>query len=189
MWETTGKEHNLTIVVGDAWDKETKGNSRTQTKLRQAEQTEAIESSRALSLVVSKGEGPDYSVGPTVYATVAVDGVTTDALEATGSLPMMEIALKVLWQNRPTPDFYFAGEKEYFQQFPDENRHTATIGFPCAEQGWRWRNQRDQWRTFLVARGLCPWDHNETNTEENQRSRPGQILCVKETLVQDLNPV
>ena len=47
-------------------------------RLWQAELTKAIESSRAMVLVVSVDAGP--RLGPTMYAPVAVDGVTTDAL-------------------------------------------------------------------------------------------------------------
>ena len=43
-------------------------------------------------------------LGPTVYAPVAVDGVTTNALVDTGSpatIVSLEFALKVLRRNRP----------------------------------------------------------------------------------------
>ena len=71
-------------------------------KLRQAELAEAIESSRELNLVIPIKAGT--RLGPTVYAPITVDGVTTDALVDTGSpatIVSLEFALKVLRQNRP----------------------------------------------------------------------------------------
>ena len=71
-------------------------------KLRQAELDEAIESSGAVSLVVPAEEGS--RLGPTVYAPVAVDGVSAVALIDTGSpatIASLEFVLKVFRHNRP----------------------------------------------------------------------------------------
>ena len=71
-------------------------------RLRQIELTEAIESCGAVNLVVPAGEGP--RLGPTVYAAVTVNGVSTNALVDTGSpttIVSLEFSLKVLHRNRP----------------------------------------------------------------------------------------
>lgn len=71
-------------------------------KLRQAELEEAIESSGAVSLVVPAEERS--RLGPTVYAPVAVEGVSAVALIDTGSpatIASLEFVLKVFQHNRP----------------------------------------------------------------------------------------
>ena len=71
-------------------------------RLRRVELAEAIENARAMNLVVPVEAEP--RLGPTVYAPIAIDGVTTNALVDTGSpatIVSLEFALKVLRRTRP----------------------------------------------------------------------------------------
>ena len=89
-------------------------------RLLHAKLTEAIESFRAVNLVVPAVEGP--RLGPTVYAPVRVNGVTTDALVDTGSpttIISLEFALKVLHRNRPKGQTYFEWKKLVREKFKD----------------------------------------------------------------------
>ena len=71
-------------------------------KLRQAELDAAIESLNAVKAVIPADKGS--RLGPTVYATVALEGISVEALIDTGSpatIASLEFVWKVLKSNRP----------------------------------------------------------------------------------------
>ena len=90
-------------------------------KLRQAELAEAIKNAGAINLVVSEA-GP--RLGPTVFAPISVDGISTEALVDTGSpatIVSLEFVLRVLQKNRPknqTNDWWMEQTQERFKD-PD----------------------------------------------------------------------
>ena len=90
-------------------------------KLRQVKLAEAIKNAGAINLVVPEA-GP--RLGPTVFAPISVDGISTEALVDTGSpatIVSLEFVLRVLQKNRPknqTNDQWMEQTQERFKD-PD----------------------------------------------------------------------